>query len=71
MKLQRQQFLLNYFKALSGGLAGIRTPNLPQDSRAPYQIGLSGRKNKRERQNKRNQPAKPGWLTPYKKPALK
>jgi len=42
MKLQRQQFLLNYFKALSGVPAGTQTPNLPHDSLALYQLSYLG-----------------------------
>jgi len=42
MKLQRQQFLFNYLKALSGGLAWGSNPNLPHNIPALYQLSYLG-----------------------------
>ena len=46
MKLQRQHFLLSYFKILSVDLAGVPTRNLPHDSpmlnQLSHQCGVTG-----------------------------
>ena len=42
MSLQRQHFLLSYFKTLSVGPAGIQTHDLPFSSSVLSQLSLQG-----------------------------